>query len=206
KLKDLTQQFTEKYHRKVASLGADKFLEALKAYEAILDLAGKLGSYAQLLWSTDTNNPEYGKLMQHMQELSSNIQQQLVFFDVEWLQIDEEKAQKLIESDALAHYKHYLETSRRYKEHILSEGEEKILSAKSVTGRAAWNRFFDETLSAARFDVNGEELTQQQALSKMHDPEREVRKKAHAALTKTFRNISRTTTFIFNTILADKQT
>src|SRR5699024_12134954 len=92
KLKDLTQQFTEKYHRKVASLGADKFLEALKAYEAILDLAGKLGSYAQLLWSTDTNNPEYGKLMQNMQEHSSSIQLQLVFLDVELINYDHYKA------------------------------------------------------------------------------------------------------------------
>src|SRR5699024_9494054 len=101
--------------------------------------------------------------------------------------------------------KHYLETSRRYKEHVLREDEEQILSAKSVTGSAAWNRFFDETMSAVRFKIDGEALTQQQALSKMHHANREQRKAAHAALTDTFRDISRSTTFIFNTILADKQ-
>lgn len=204
-LQDLAQKFVGKYRGEVANLSPDDLCEALKAYEDMLDIAGKMGSYAQLIWSTDTNNPEYGKLMQHIQELSSNIHQQLVFFDVEWLQMDEEKAQKFIESETLLHYKHYLETSRRYKEHVLSEDEEKILSAKSVTGRAAWNRYFDETLSAARFELDGESLTEQQALSKLHNADRETRKKAHAALTATFSEMSRTTTFIFNTILADKQ-
>lgn len=206
KLKDLARQFAEKYRGEVASLNAADFKEALKTYEKILDLAGKLGSYAQLIWSTNTNKPEYGKLMQHIQELSSQIHQELVFFDVEWLQTDDAKAQRFIENDALSHYKHYLETSRRYKEHVLSEAEEKILSAKSVTGRAAWNRFFNETLSAARFDIDGEKLTEQQALSQLHKSSRNTRKKAHGALTETFRKMSRTTTYIFNTILADKQT
>ncbi len=206
RLLKLTRKFAEKYKGEVKNLNADAFKQALVEYEEILDLNGKLGSYAQLLWSTNTNEPVYGKLMQQMQELSSQIQQQLVFFDVEWLQIDDEKAQKLIVNSELEHYRHYLETSRRYKEHILSEKEEQILSAKSVTGRGAWNRFFDETLSAARFEIDGEALTQQQALSKMHESDREMRQKAHAALTATFRDMSRTTTFILNTILADKQT
>lgn len=205
-LQKLTQQFAEKYREQVATLNAGAFKKALSEYEEILDLNGKLGSYAHLLWSTDTNEPAYGKLMQQMQELSSKIQQQLVFFDVEWLHIDDEKANKLINSEELKKYHHYLETSRRYKKHILSEKEEQILSAKSVTGRAAWNRFFDESLSAARFEIEGKELTQQQALSKMHDSDRKLRQKAHSALTATFRDMSHTTTFIFNTILADKQT
>ncbi len=144
--------------------------------------------------------------MQESNELSSAIHQKLVFFDVEWLKLDDEQAQSLINSDELSHYEHYLETSRRYKKHTLSEKEEQILSAKSVTGRSAWNRFFDESLGAARFEVDGEELTEQEALSKLHNPDRDLRKRAHSALTETFTDMSRTLTFIFNTILADKQT
>ncbi len=206
KLQKLTRQFADRFKGKVAGLDAEAFKDALNKYEEILNLSGKLSSYSQLLWSTDTNKPEYGKLMQRMQELSSEIHQQLVFFDVEWLQTDEQKAEKLIRSKELSHYKHYLETSLRYKKHILGEKEEQILTAKSVTGRSAWNRFFDETFGAARFEIEGEALTQQQALSRLHEPDRKLRKKAHAALTDAFQDMSRTTTFIFNTILADKQT
>ncbi|MDZ7773560.1 MAG: M3 family oligoendopeptidase [Balneolaceae bacterium] len=132
--------------------------------------------------------------------------QQLVFLDVEWLQVPDERARELMESEELAGYRHWLESSRRYKEHTLSEQEEKILSAKSVTCRSAWNRYFDETLGAARFELDGEELSEQEVLSKLHEPDRALRRRAHASLTETFGELSRTLTFVFNTLLADKHT
>src|SRR5690625_3903268 len=172
----------------------------------MLEVLCKRGSYARLLWSTDTSNAGYGKLVQQASELSSDIHQQLVFFDVEWLALDDEKARRLIESEELKHYKHHLETSRRYKPHILDEKAEQVLSAKKVTGSSAWNRYFDETMGAARFTLDGEELTQQEVLSKLYESDRELRKRAHASLTETFSELSRSLTFIFNTLLADKHT
>jgi oligoendopeptidase F len=144
--------------------------------------------------------------MQEARELSSDIHQKLVFFDVEWLEMDDDRANKLIESDELSHYKHYLETSRRYKEHVLSEEQEQVLSAKKVTGRSAWNRYFDETMGAARFELDDEELTLQETLSKLHESDRELRKRANSSRTSKFENMSRSLTFIFNTILAEKHT
>ncbi|WP_142713177.1 M3 family oligoendopeptidase [Fodinibius sediminis] len=199
-------EFVSSYKNKVMEFDEQQMNQALQEYEEILELSGKIGSYAQLIWSTDTSNAEYGKLVQEARELSSEIHQRLVFFDVEWLAMDDEQARRLIESETLEHYRHYLETSRRYKPHILDEKSEQVLSAKKVTGRSAWNRYFDETMGAARFTLDGEELTQQEALSKLHEPERELRKKAHAALTGTFSELSRSMTFIFNTLLADKHT
>ncbi|HKK44675.1 MAG TPA: M3 family oligoendopeptidase [Balneolaceae bacterium] len=206
KVGELADTFASKYKGKVAELDEQQLKQALQDYEELIEIIGKIGSYAHLIWSTNTNKPEYGKLMQEANELSSAIHQKLVFFDVEWLNVDEERARQLIESNTLAHYKHYLETSRRYKDHILSEKEEQVLSAKKVTGRSAWNRYFDETMGAARFELDGEELTQQEVLSKLHEPDRDLRKRAHASLTETFKKLSRSLTFVFNTILADKHT
>jgi len=206
KVLDEAEQFAAAYHGKINNLDAEEFHQALEEYEEILDLLGKIGSFAHLLWSTDTNNPAYGKLMQQANELSSAVHQKLVFFDVEWLDLSEEKAEQLINNETLSHYRHYLETSRRYKEHTLSEKEEQILSAKSVTGSSAWNRFFDESMGAARYEIDGKTLTQQEALSKLHDPDRDLRKRAQQALTSTFTDMSRSLTFVFNTILADKNT
>ncbi|HBQ58310.1 MAG TPA: oligoendopeptidase F, partial [Balneolaceae bacterium] len=90
--------------------------------------SGKIGSFAYLQWSTDTSNTDYGKLVAETNELSSEVSQKLVFLDVEWLKISDEAAQKLIESPKLEKYKHYLESSRRYKDHVLEEGQEKIMS------------------------------------------------------------------------------
>lgn len=204
-LKD-ADAFADKYRGRVQKLSADEFALALTEYEALIQVAGKIGSYSHLIWSTNTEDPELGKLLQEASELGSDLSQKLVFFDVEWLKLDDRKAEKWIQSDELSAWKHYLETSRRYKEHTLTEEAEKVMSAKSVTGRAAWNRYFDETLGAARFEFEGESLTEQQVLSKLHSPDREIRKKAHKSLTDTFEDHTRSLTFIFNTILADKHT
>lgn len=201
-----TEEFNSFYRGKIADLNAEEFAGMLREYEEISQLLGKIGSYSHLIWSTNTEDPALGKLLQEANELGSEVSQKLVFSDVEWLKVDDEKANKLIHSDALEKWKHYLEISRLYKEHALTEEAEKVMSAKSVTGRAAWNRFFDETLGAARFELEGETLTEQEVLSKLHEPDRELRKQAHASLTKTFKDHSRTLTFVFNTILADKST
>lgn len=206
RVRDLADDFAARYKGNVSTLDEEGLRQALQEYEELIEIIGKIGSYAHLIWSTNTNDSDYGKLVQEANELSSEIHQKLVFFDVEWLAVDEEQAQKLIESEELSHYKHYLQTSRRYKEHVLSEKEEQVLSAKKVTGRSAWNRYFDETMGAARYELDGEELTQQQVLSKLHESDRDLRKRAHASLTDTFKDHSRTLTFIFNTLLADKHT
>lgn len=205
-LLDNANQFSERYRGTINKLSPAEFAEALKAYEQLIQAAHKIGSFAHLKWSTNTEDPALGKLLQESNELGSELSQKLVFFDVEWLKIPDEKADEFIESSELAKWRHYLMVSRLYKKHTLSEDAEKVMSAKSVTGRAAWNRYFDETLGAARFELDGEELTEQQVLSKLHSPDRDLRKRAHQSLTTTFREHSRSLTFVFNTILADKYT
>ncbi|HBX65662.1 MAG TPA: oligoendopeptidase F, partial [Balneolaceae bacterium] len=206
KVLEQAEAFGNKYRGKVSELDAGAFKGMLDEYEDILDLAGKLGSFAYLQWSTDTTNTSYGKLVAESNELSSEVSQKLVFLDVEWLEIPDEDAHKLIESEELSKYKHYLESSRRYKEHVLEEKQEQILSAKSVTGRSAWVRFFDETLGSAKFELDGEELSEQEVLSKLHESDRDLRIRAHASLTNKFNDLSRSLTFVFNTLLADKST
>lgn len=206
KVKALSQKFNKQYRGRVAQLKPAEFKTAFDSYEEILRLMGRIGSYAYLYWSTDTENPELGKNLQESNELGSEVSQNLVFFHVEWLQMDDKKAGRIINSDQMKGWRHYLEISRLYKKHTLSEDAEKVMSAKSVTGRSAWNRFFDETLGSAKFELNGEELSEQEVLSKLHSEDRELREKAHQSLTKTFRSLSRQLTFIFNTILADKYT
>lgn len=200
------EDFAKTYHGRIASLSASEFADALRAYEHLIQKAGKIGSYAHLIWSTNTEDPALGKLLQEANELGSELSQKLVFFDVEWMKVDDERATELINSKELSGWQHYLRVSRLYKDHTLSEDAEQVMSAKSVTGRSAWNRYFDETLGAARFELDGEEMTEQQVLSKLHSPDRDLRKRAHASLTETFRELSRTLTFIFNTLLADKHT
>jgi oligoendopeptidase F len=204
-LKD-ADAFASKYKGKIADLTIPDFKVMLQEYEALQDKGGKIGSFAYLQWSTNTTNPEYGKLVQESNELGSELNQKLVFLDVEWMQVSDEDAQKIIDAPELEFYNHYLESSRRYKNHVLKEEQEQILSAKSVTGRSAWVRFFDETLGQAKFELDGKEYAEQEVLSKLHDGDRELRIRAHASLTKKFKELAHPLTYVFNTLLADKST
>src|SRR5690606_34829140 len=105
---------------------------------------------------------------------------------------------------ALARYRHFLETTRRYRPHLLTEPEEKILAEKAVTGRSAWARYFGEVLSRQRYDLDGQQVPQEVVLSKLHDRDREVRRRAAASLTAGLKDLSHTTTYILTTLLAEK--
>lgn len=198
------QSFAAKYKSQIHTLSAEALCEALEAYESLQDTLGRAYTYAYLYWSTDTNSAERGALLQKVREAYTQISQQLLFFELEWVHVDDGQAEALLASPELASYTHYLELQRLSKEHRLSEPEEKIMSEKSITGRGAWNRFFDETLGATRFTLDGETLTQQQILAKLYEPDRALREKAALAFTEGLASKQRELTFIFNTILADK--
>lgn len=205
KIESDSASFAARYRGEVALLSANELSEALQRYEQIQDVAGRLGSFAYLTWSTDTLKPENGKLLQEMTEFGSKVNQNLIFFGVEWLAIDDAHANALIEDPSLKNWKHYLEVSRLFKGHTLEENQEQVISIKSVTGRNAWVRLFDETLSAATFELDGHILSEQEVLSKLHNPDRELRRRAAESLTEGLKKLSRPLTYIFNTLLVDKK-
>jgi oligoendopeptidase F len=198
------EAFVNRYRGQVAALSADALLAAVTEMEALWDQIYRLSMYASLLFSSDTSNPQYGALMQKMNEFSSDIQQKLLFFELEWMDLDDAAADRLLVEPALAKYRHYLEAERRYKPYKLSEVEEQLLVEKSVTGRSAWTRFFSQVMGAVRFPYEGQELTQSQILAKLYDPKRDVRKAAADSVTGVLRQRSMELTYIFNTLAADK--
>ncbi len=197
-------EFAERYRGHVAGLSAEALYEAVSAYENLAESAHKLASFAHLLWSTDTGNPQYGALLQRITEWSARLEQQLLFFELEWINAPDDFAQTMIEHPALVHYRHWLEATRRYKPHRLSEPEEKILAEKAVTGRDAWVRFFTELMGNTRYPFEGEELTQSAILAKLHEPERDVRRRAAQAFTDVLQEKLPVLAYVFNTLAADK--
>ncbi len=198
------QAYVEKYRGRVAQLTAAEFVQAMQMYEALIDQGGRIQSYANLTFTTDTSNPAYGALVQHVTEWISALQQQTIFFNLEWKAMDDAAAQRILNDPVLGKYQHPLEAERRYKPYTLSETEEQLLIEKSVTGRSAWTRFFTQIISAARFDYEGKALTQSQVLKLLYEPQREVRIIAADSITKTLRDKSMELTYIFNTLVADK--
>ncbi len=196
--------FADRYRGQVASLDPHNLSEALKRFAALQERLSCASSYAYLDWSTQTESPERGALLQKVRENLTWIYQQILFFELEWVDLNDAHANSFLEHSALTPYKHYLELQRLMKAHLLTEPEEKILCEKAVTGPTAWKRFFDETLGSIRFPYHGQELTVTEVLSKLYENDRGKRRQAALSLTEGLSSRLRHLTFVFNTVLADK--
>ncbi|MCC6804633.1 MAG: M3 family oligoendopeptidase [Anaerolineae bacterium] len=200
----MADEFAAKYRGRVASLDAEEMVDAMHEQEAISDAMGRIGSFAFLNYATDTTDQRRGALVQKITEANAQLNQKLMFFDLEWKAVPDEQAEKLLADPTLGKYHHPLEAERRYKPYTLSEIEEQILVEKSVTGSSAWSRLFTQITSALRFDYDGEKLNQSLILAKIYEPDREARRKAADALTEGLKTRSMELTYIFNVLVADK--
>ena len=202
------QAFAETYAGRVAGLDAPAFAAAIRELQELSELAGRAGNYAMLRFSVDTADPAIGALMQRVQEKSTAIETQLLFFELEWASLDDAKAEELMSADGLDTARHFLRSARRYRPHLLSEPEEKILNEKSISGASAWGRLFSEHISAVTVDLDSapEPVTLDSALSNLMSPDRDVRRNTAEAVTVALEPGLRTRAFIFNTLLHDKAT
>ncbi len=180
---------------------------ALTEFESIYEQFGRALAYAQLLHAAKTDDPAHGALLQSVQERATAIRKHLIFFELEWLQLSDDDAERIAEDPEVKRYRHHLKSERRYRSHRLSEPEEKILDEKAITGSRAFSRLFDETLSDARFqiEVDGEvqEMNEQQALALLHHPDRHQRRAAAEGFTRGLKSHTRLLTYIFNILVYD---
>ena len=116
--------FAERYAGKVAQLDGAGLREAMHELETINELVGKAASYASLKFSTDTADPARGALLQRVQEKATAIETELLFFELEWAALSDERAEELLAGDGLDYVRHHLRNVRRYREHLLTEPEE----------------------------------------------------------------------------------
>jgi oligoendopeptidase F len=194
--------FAERYAGKLAELDGPGFEEAMRELASLSELAGRAGSYAHLDYSTDTTDPARGALVAKVTELATAIETKLIFFELEWAALDDDRAEELLAHPGLDFARHHLRTARRYRPHLLSEAEEKILAEKSQTGRGAWARLFGEQMAAVKVGEEGESL--EVALSRLMSPDREVRRTTAEQVTEALQPGLPTRAYIFNVLALDK--
>ena len=170
------------------------------------DVVGRADNYAGLDFSVDTTDPARGALMQKVEERGTAIATTLLFFELEWAAVPDDRAEELLADERLAFAAHHLRSARRYRPHLLSEPEEVVLTEKSVTGRNAWQRLFEEQVSAISVDLDGETVPLEAGLARLHSPDRAVRQAAAAAVNVGLAPNLRTRAFVLNTLMADKAT
>jgi oligoendopeptidase F len=190
----------------IAAEGGGKWLAtAIKRYEAIDDLAGRLGSYAGLVHAGDSVDPAITKFYGDVSERLTAASVHLLFFALELNRVDDAAIDRAMQTPELAHYRPWIEDLRKDKPYQLEDRVEQLFHEKSQSGYAAWNRLFDQTISGLRFKVAARELAIEPTLSLLQDRAPQKRKAAAQALATTFKANERTFSLITNTLAKDKE-
>jgi oligoendopeptidase F len=180
--------------------------EALRGYEAIEELIGRIASYAGLIYAGNTADPQRAKLYGDIQEKMTDASSHLLFFSLELNLIEDADIMAALDADpAFGHYRPWVLDLRKDRPYQLEDRIEQLFHEKSITGRGAWNRLFDETMTDLRFDIDGEELALEPTLNRLQDADGDVRRKASEALAATFKRNLRSFTLITNTLAKDKE-
>jgi oligoendopeptidase F len=205
KLEKLCKKFAADFEGKIAKMSGEALGGAIAEYEKIQELSGRLGSYAQLLYAEDMNNPQSGQFYQNISEQLTSIGSQILFFTLHLNKIpDKQYKTYLKSSQKFGHYAPWLREVRQYQPHQLDDDIERLLHEKSVVGSAAWSRLFDETLSGLRFPYKGKQLGCEEIISNFSSSDAKIRKESAKIFGKVLGENNKTFALIMNTLAKDK--
>ena len=203
------QEFQNAYEGKLSELAvsdAENLAKSLLQFEQFQDDMGRIMSYAVLNYMGDTSNAERAKFYGDAQEKITNASAHLLFYTLELNKIEDEILDKAIGSnETLTQYWPWFEDLRKDKPYQLEDRIEKLFHDKSLTGRSAWNRLFDETMSSLRFNIDDQEMSSELAFNQLQDNDREKRQNAAFEIGKVLHENSRVFTLITNTLAKDKE-
>jgi oligoendopeptidase F len=197
--------FQTRYQGRLAALSGAGLGGAVAEYERMQEIAGRVMSYAELLRAGNVADAEIGRFFQTMHEQINAISTELLFFALEINRLEDADLEVKLADPALAHYRPWLRDVRAMRPHQLSDDLEKLLHEKSVAGRAAWVRLFDETIADLRFPIRGRELTEPEAMHLLSEPDAAVRREAALAIGEVLGANARTFALITNTLAKDKE-
>jgi oligoendopeptidase F len=204
--------FASKYRGKIESseLTAEMLAQALKEYEALATSLAKPLGFAHLLFAADTGDPKLGAFLQKQMEKGTELNVKLMFFDLELMAAPEEVIASISQDPALENYRHYIQVVRTFSDHRLSEPEEIILEETANTGNRAWERLFEEVTSNHSYKLQRpgsgeiEEVSQEELLNLLRNPDRGVRQAAADAFTAGLKEMERVLVFTYNNLIQDK--
>ena len=210
KARSVAEAFADRYKGKLAEMataadGGERLAQSLKDYEALDELLGRVGSYAQLFYVGDTTDPKRAKFYGDVTQALTDISVQLVFFELELNRIADATMEAALKTPALARYRPWIDDLRKERPYQLDDRLEQLFQEKSVTGYSAWNRLFDETMADLKFTVEGQQLLLEPTLNLLLDPDQDRRRAAADALAATFRANLRLFAHITNTLAKDKE-
>jgi oligoendopeptidase F len=200
----LAAEFAQKWQGKLAQSDGNSLAQSLRDYEALSDILGRTGSYAQLYYVGHTTDPARAKFYGDVSAQITEISTQLLFYELEFNRIDDVQLAEKMKTPELAHYRPWIDNLRMEKPYQLDDKIEQLFLEKSQTGAGALNRLFDDTMAGFEFVIDGEKLTLEATLNLMQSPVEAQRKAGSDALAKTFKDRISLFTLVTNTLAKDK--
>jgi oligoendopeptidase F len=198
--------FAADHEGRLAGLDSAGLLAAIRRYERIQAVSGRIGSYAGLRYYQVTTDPQRAKFFGDMQTALTDATTPLVFFTLELNRLDDAALDATVAGlPELLRYKPVLDRIRKMKPYQLSDELEKFLHDQSVVGAAAWNRLFDETMAGLSFEVAGETLSLEATLDLLSDKDRARRQAGAEALAAVFKDNLPLFARITNTLAKEKE-
>lgn len=207
-----TKQFAKQYEGKLQEVEAETFCDVIKEYEAIIEGIARVMTYAFLCFAKDTTQ---GDMYAKYEMQTTQIQNLVLFFELEFCKLPSKKQEDVIKY--APHYAYFLQKLIEQDKYQLSLAEEKILLATSPVGVGAFSRLFDEHLANLRFNApkiyktqekkaqqpKKSKLSEEEILTLLHHPKREVRKEAQKIFTKKLSKSRHLLSYILNMVRKD---
>ncbi len=190
---------------KLADLDGDALAEVIRRYEQLDEVLGRLLSYGSLLHAGRADDAKIGRFFQGIRERVNQINTRLLFVTLELNRIEDAALAAKLAAPALAHYEPWLRDVRSFRPHQLDDEIERVLHEKSITGRGAWNRLFDETMARLRFPLHGKELTSAEIFDLLSVQDRAKREAAGRSIGQVLERNLPLFALITNTLAKDKQ-
>jgi oligoendopeptidase F len=195
--------FAARHRAHVAELDAVHLAEAITTYESLCQQARRPGFYAYLLFAADTQDERARRLVDRTREAALGVANVFTFFELELKAIPDDAFARLVDHPVLADRRHWLGLVRLRRPYTLSEPEERVVNQKNLTGRGALVQLFDELSGSLRFRVDDRELTGEQVLSLLYEPDRALRERAYTAFLDTYATHGVVWTSVLNGLMQD---
>lgn len=205
----LAAGFAWRTRGKVAGFTPEELVAVVREAAVIEDLLGRADGFASLRLAQDALDPARGALAARVDERATAIGQDLLPFGLEWAALDDAAADDLLaratEVGLTVAERHHLAAERRYRPHLRTEPEERVLADKRLSGRNSWLRLHDELLGTLEVRLPGRDapVGLEAALAELGEPDRARRAAAAGAITEALAGERRTLTAIVNAVLLD---
>jgi len=180
-----------------------KILEILQLEESIGQNLGRVEAYYGLIFSADTKNSESLAKMGQLKQMGAKISNDMLFFNLWMIQLDDKIAKKIIESKELQPYKYSLESMRKEKPYTKSEEIERIINIKDITGGDGYAELYEIITNSYKYEWFGKKITQEELTKFCREKDSKLRQKAYDLILTKYKDESTVLSEIYKNIVMD---